>query len=79
MKGRMLLVLVVLWLVLAGYDDSYTVQGQYTDDRGVLRVVGIDNRDGALVTIPKVQVPGEVKSGECIIGGLIYHKTKCEP
>jgi acyl dehydratase len=76
--GRILLVLIVLLALLCagcGWNDtSCQVTGQYVDDHGVARVVCIDQADGALLTIPKVQVPGPVKAGDTITGSVIYSK-----
>ena len=74
---KRLLLLVVLALMLAACDDEYQVSGEYTDGHGVQRVSGVDTRDGALVSIPKVQVTGNPQAGDCIRGTAIYGKAEC--
>jgi hypothetical protein len=69
------LVIMLLALLCAACDDtSCQVTGTFTDSKGIERVVCIDQADGALLTIPKVQVPGPVKAGDTITGSVIYSK-----
>ena len=74
----MALLVVAAMTMGSGCDDEYTYAGEYTDDRGVNRAVLVDRNDGALVTMPKVQVDRNATPGDCVKGAAIYNKTECK-